>query len=354
MKNNGAVSGNMIDVDYGRSVLSLPGSLVKLLPKLSEAEIRILILIYSSPEYRGDEYAVEEKLAGELSFGADEITQAIKNLRAHGFFARSLRAAKTPSMSAKKADEKAPQVNEAQKKDEKKKSEDSKADTAVIPSYHADYTGEQVASLVDSHPEYKVIIDEAQKICGTMFTPTEISRVIGMADYLKMSLEHILLMFSFCAGKGKNSVAYVTKTAYTLYNQGIDSLPAFEEYVKTSELFDNTVTKVRAIFGMGTRSLSSKEKETIAGWCAEEYPEELIKLAYDVAINNGAKVPFSYTAKVLEKWNASGYKTVSDVEAARDRYRQQKMQNTSFDTDEFFEAALRRGSKKMGEENGTK
>ncbi len=340
----------MIEIEFGRSVLSLPGAAVKLLPKLSDAELRTLILIYSSSEYRGEEGQAAAKLAKELSLSDNDVAQAIKNLRAHGLFARTLRATKTPSsMSANKAEEKAPTV-----KEEKKESGSTKADVAVLPSSHADYTGEQIASLVDAHPEYKVIIDEAQKICGTMFTPTEISRVVGMADYLKMSLEHILLMFSFCAGKGKNSVAYVTKTAYTLYNQGIDSLPAFEEYVKTSELFDHTVSKVRTIFGMGTRALSAKEKETIAGWCAEEYPEEFIKLAYDVAINNGAKVPFSYTAKVLEKWNASGYKSVADVEAARDRYRQQKMQNTSFDTDEFFEAALKRGSKKIGEGNGTK
>ena len=335
-----------IELNYGQSIVSLPGITAEKLSALSEIQLRVLILICADSALRCEQADAVKELSSRLSVYESEADGAIKSLRESGFLLSSPRARRNPTLTPKKG-------NETEKKEDKK-SETEKKGGAVMPSSYSEYTGEQIASLIEQKPEYKVIIDESQKICGSIFTPTEVSRVIGLADYLGMSLEHILLLFSYCAGKGKNSVAYVTKTAYTLYNQGIDNLAAFEEYVKTAELFDSMTGKVRKIFGMGSRALSAKEKETIAGWCGQEYSEELIKLAYDVAINNNAKVPFSYTAKVLEKWNSAGYRTVADVEAARDRYRQQKMQNTSFDTDEFFEAALKRGNKKLGDKNGEK
>ena len=58
----------------------------------------------------------------------------------------------------------------------------------------------------------------------------------------------------------------------------------------------------------------------------------------------------AYANKILQSWNQKGYRTLADVEQAMDEYRRQKeSQNpSSFGTDEFFEAALKRGREKMG------
>ncbi len=337
-----------IELNYGQSIVSLPGIAAEKVPFLSEIQLKVLIVLCADDTLRCEQEDAVKELCARLSISAEEAEGAVKSLRESGFLTSSPRARRNPTLTPKKTAE--------TDTGDVKKPETVKKGGAVMPSSYSEYTGEQIAALIEQKPEYKVIIDESQKICGTIFTPTEVSRVVGLADYLGMSLQHILLMFSYCAGKCKTKslVAYVIKTAYNLYNKGIDNLDAFEEYIKASERFDSMTGKVRSIFGMGSRALSKKEEETIAGWCGQEYSEELIKLAYDVAVNNNAKVPFSYTAKVLEKWNSAGYRSVADVEAARDRYRQQKMQNTSFDTDEFFEAALRRGNKKLGDKNGKK
>ena len=49
-----------------------------------------------------------------------------------------------------------------------------------------------------------------------------------------------------------------------------------------------------------------------------------------------------YANKILERWFADGYKTVADVDAALADYKRKKSGGSSFDVDEFFEAALRR------------
>ena len=206
-----------------------------------------------------------------------------------------------------------------------------------------------MAQLIDQRPLYKVIIDETQKICGRIFTPAEIGKVIGLADYLKLDFEHILMLFAYCKKRGKTSVAYIVKTAYSLYNQGIDTRAAMEQYVKDTEAFDSFSGRVRSVFGIGDRAWSAKEKEIIAGWIQNNISEELMRKAYEITVDNIGKMSFAYTNKVLLNWQEAGYKTLMDVEEAIQSYQTNKQSKASFETDEFFEAALRRGLAKLSE-----
>ena len=55
-------------------------------------------------------------------------------------------------------------------------------------------------------------------------------------------------------------------------------------------------------------------------------------------------------AKILDNWHLAGIKTVEDVEKSLTEYKQkQKISMSTFDTDDFFEAALKRGREKMGD-----
>lgn len=81
--------------------------------------------------------------------------------------------------------------------------------------------------------------------------------MLGLADYLKLDFEHILMIFTFCKNKGKTSVHYIVKTAYTLYNEGIDNRAAFEEYVKKAEEFD-TAAAVCAPFSAWASAPSAR------------------------------------------------------------------------------------------------
>ena len=69
-------------------------------------------------------------------------------------------------------------------------------------------------------------------------------------------------------------------------------------------------------------------------------------LAYEVTVDNTGAFSFPYMNKVLLNWHEAGYSTAEEVNAALLSYRAKKEQDTdekSFDVDEFFEAALKRG-----------
>ena len=57
---------------------------------------------------------------------------------------------------------------------------------------------------------------------------------------------------------------------------------------------------------------------------------------------------YAYMAKILENWHTNGIKTIEDAERSLEEYKgKQKMSMSTFDTDEFFEAALKRSNEKM-------
>lgn len=328
-------------VNYGNEAFSVPGALLERISDMSALELTVLLNMCADPMLRCEAHEAPVIIAERLGKDVPDVEGAINTLRGMGLVSTS-RAARRTAMPSRSV------TISAERRDEP--FVDTQQRVAVMPISMPEYSGEQIASMIDKTPMYKVIIDEVQKVCGTMFTPTEVSRVLSLADYLKLDFEHILMLFTYCRSRGKTSVQYAVKTAYTLYNQGIDNKAAFEEYVKKSEQFDSVAGKVRSIFGMGERTFTAKEKEAIASWCREDIPVELIERAYEITVNNTGKAAIAYASKILAKWAEKGYRTLSAVESAEAEYRREKEEaGSSFKTDEFFEAALKRGREKMGD-----
>lgn len=212
----------------------------------------------------------------------------------------------------------------------------------------AEYTTEQMAKMVEEKPLYKVIIDETQKICGCIFTPTEVSKVLGLADYLKLDFEHILMIFTFCKIREKPRCITSSKLLTPFITKELTTARPLKNTSKRQRNLIRPPARVRAIFGLGERAFSTREKEMIAGWATRAIPEELIQKAYEITVDNIGKASMAYTNKVLLNWHEAGYQSLADVEAAIEQYSNTKQSKASFETDEFFEAALRRGSEKLG------
>ena len=184
-----------------------------------------------------------------------------------------------------------------------------------------------------------------------LFNPVEVNKIVALSDYLKLENEHILMLCAYCKNKGKGSVHYIEKTAFSLYNEGIDSLQKFEEYMKAEEHFAEMETKIRSLFGMGDRSMTASEKSHIRQWTGEWAQSfEMIEKAYEITVENTGKMSIKYLHKILSNWHEEGYRCLEEVEEALEKYKKGKEQSAgvgSFDTDEFFEAALRRSYENM-------
>lgn len=235
---------------------------------------------------------------------------------------------------------------------------------ALTPSAESkNYTGEEISALLEGERGMKQLIDECQGVCGKIFTPTEVSKIVSLHDRLGLESEMILLLFFYCYEKldaqgRKISVGYVEKSAYSMYNQEIDTADKLQDYIRKTEAKNSNNYKLRRLFGTGERSFTKKEKGFFEKWLTEwAVSFELVEHAYDITVDRTGRVQLEYMSKILSEWKDSGIKTPEEADKSSeifkksDSYRKKFKEKSavsdednksSFNTDEFFEKALKR------------
>lgn len=231
----------------------------------------------------------------------------------------------------------------------------------LAPSVAAkNLSGEEMAEVIESDESLKALIEECSALYGKVFTPTDISKIVSLKTSLGLDCETILLHFFYnfeklsAVGK-KLTVSYVEKCAYTLYNQGIKTSEALQRHIKECERRNSNKYKLSRLFGIGDRTFTKKEKAFFEKWLNEwEMSFELIEAAYEIAVDNTGKISYEYISKILSDWHDSGITTVEQAEKASEDFKNARKdrpaftekpsegKNESFNTEEFFEKALKR------------
>lgn len=220
------------------------------------------------------------------------------------------------------------------------------------------YTSTEIAELLEARAGVRVLIDEAQRILGKMFNPNDINIMVGMIDYLGMNEECILLLLAHCKRIGKTSLRSIEKYAYSMVDKGINDVETMENEISTLEVMHTFEGEVRALFGMKSRALTSKEGKMLSAWISFGYDINIVRMAYEITVNATGEPSLPYTNAILEKWNANAWKTPAEIEAGMNAEREKREGNAngkkelgnSFDTDDFFEAALQRGFRERSRE----
>lgn len=78
------------------------------------------------------------------------------------------------------------------------------------------------------------------------------------------------------------------------------------------------------------RTLSSMEYEIIRGWVSDDMPSDLVREALREATYNGVS-NLRYIEKIILDWKKKGYKSVKDIERARERYKKKNGNGDVFD-----------------------
>ena len=76
-----------------------------------------------------------------------------------------------------------------------------------------------------------------------------------------------------------------------------------------------------------------------------QYDMDVIRLAYEANADATHAPNLSYTDSILQRWHAAGYRTAADVERDMEEYRRKKKNGSSFEANDFFEAAVRHAYK---------
>lgn len=298
---------------FGAGVANLPADVLReKLSSCTEVEIKLLCGLASDPDFLEDYEAKADAFASSIGCRRDDLDRALEFWRGTGAVTRD---------------------GETARRQQVRSSSSSKPH----------YTGAELAEIIETEG-IGGLIDECSAILGRVFNPTDINSFASMVHHLGVDGAFILMLCDYCVRLDKRSIAYVQKLAYNLYDDGIDTTEKLEAYIAAQDALAEMEGKLRRMFGIDSRSLTAKEKACFEQWSVWGCSEEMIRMAYDITVEKTGKYAISYLDRVLQNWHRSGYRTAQDVENAQKEYAEarNKESSGSFDTDEFFEAALRR------------
>jgi len=314
---------------YGERVAVLPAAITAHLHKASKKDITILLELAAEPLAQVDLSAATASITARAGYTPEEIAGAIAFWRGAGVLCMD------------EGDESVHAVNTMP----------AQRESTIVPRVIADkglprYSAEELASILERRTELSQLINDCQQAFGKIFSTSEVGIVVGLADFLGLDAEYILLLLTHCRNMEKKSLRYVEKMAHSLYDEGVHDAKNLEERLHKIELMAGKIGHVRAIFGIGTRALTSKEKKMVERWIFEmKYDEALLTRAYEITVDSTTNPSIPYANSILERWYAAGYRTIDDVDKALADYKRKKSGGSSFDVDEFFEAGLRRSYK---------
>ena len=323
--------------NYGQGVLVLPSTVPEV--DATPEQLRVLLWLASDPTL----FAKPAQLARLAGADRDEIGDILDFWQSVGVLSdgkeaqENKKAQKKPAKSA--TDTKTTSATKSNPAAEAKPAFLARADE--LPNYST----AELSELLEKSQSLRMLVNEAQNIWGKVFNPYEAQLLVGLSDYLRLDDEYILLLLAHSKRIGKKSLREVERYALRLVDDGVTDAAALEEFVKRTEARRTLQGKIRAMFGLGSRAFTAKENTMLDNWTSYGYGEDIIRRAYEITVGAINEPSLPYANSILERWHSEGLDTVAQIDAKLDAEREKKGQAVmtgSFDTDDFFEAALKR------------
>ena len=319
-------------INYGSRVAVMPEGAIESLARAGEADLRVLVALC----YYGGS-ADMKKLSKKTSCSEEQIRESLSFWRGAGVIEQG--DVKETAEAVESAPVSAVEENPAVAEEKPVAAPKKLRGTDELPRY----TSDELADLLEKRADTAALIDECQRIMGKVFNIKEINVLMGLVDYLELDFEYIMMLLTYCVSLGKKTLHYAEKLAFALYDAGITTGEMLAEELRRRESASDAEGNIRRLFGVGERAFTTKEKKFISAWINDMgYSIEIIEKAYEVTADATGKGSFPYANTVLERWFAAGLRTLEEIEDSYKSGNTDKPINGSFDTDSFFEAAVRR------------
>ncbi len=313
-----------ININYGNGLSVLPSSIIEYIDKAKKFDIKVLLLLATSDKFRTGKF--EKLIADELGCDESDVEKSIAFWNGTGLV--TLIDGKEEIKAA----------------DKKEKNIESNVPKRARVSELPQYTSAELNALLQKHYNVVGLIDECQNVLGKIFTAADIKVLMGFVDYLGLDNDYILVLMHYAARNEMKSLRYIEKVAISCIDDGFTDAKVLQEALYAREEKAQIETKIKNIFGLGSRKLTTKEQKQVDAWVnTYNYDLAVIEKAYEITVTATSKPSIHYANAILEKWFAEGIKNIDDANSLIEARNQEKQQEgSSFDVDDFFAAALNR------------
>lgn len=175
------------------------------------------------------------------------------------------------------------------------------------------YSVEEIACYRAGSADVARIFGRAEKALGKMLTYNDMSVIFGFHDWLRLPIDVIEFLLTYCDENEHRNLRYIEKCALDWADNGIVSLEAAMFYVKS---FDRNYRSIMRYMGLFSYP-SASHRDIMDRWLSDwKFPLELIFKCCDITVENTGAANFKYMNKVLGDWHKKGLKTVAEVERA--------------------------------------
>lgn len=320
---------------YKNKIVSLPAEAIsEKLSTASKDELKVLFAVYLEQDF------VLSEISSKLDMTENAFKRALNSWEKAGVI----------TIIDDKQRKEPHKTRTTAKSEEKKSAKHSTKSKVEIKTTLPHYTSDEMARVVEHKTGCSELLDSCQQILGKIFNAAETAVILGLVDHLSLSNDYIMLLCSHASAMEKRSVRYVEKLALHYFDSDVLTYHELETELKGIEHRASFEGFVRKLFGLGKRALIKKEKEYIAAWSDKYcFSREMVELAYEITVAKTNEPRLSYANAILENWYAAGYKSPEDVKRAEEEWNKKKGRSkgadSSFATDDFYEAALMRSYK---------
>lgn len=192
----------------------------------------------------------------------------------------------------------------------------------VILESRPQYDVQELEIYKNQSKEINHLFSTAEQVLGKLLTYNDLSALFGMHDWLRLPLDVIEVLLTYCAENNHRSMRYIEKAAIDWVENGIHTVEDANEYIK---LFNNDYRDILKAFGHTRRNPTVSEINYMKRWLKDfAMPMNLILEACDKTVMQIGQPKFSYADKILTEWHDKGVKDIDDVKHLEDTFHKGK------------------------------
>lgn len=204
-----------------------------------------------------------------------------------------------------------------------------------------------VAKRIEESTDISCLMQSAQQVLGRLISGGESATLLMIHDEFGLPSDVIVMLLQYAASIGKANMRYIEKTAMNWADEEINTHERAEEKLLRLTECRQAWRQVEQALGMPHRSPSSKEEAFADTWVAQwKFGGDMIREAYDRAVDATGKFSASYMNRILERWNREGITTTK--QAAEDQMERAKAKgakkkperNLTFDIEEYERTSI--------------
>jgi DnaD/phage-associated family protein len=187
------------------------------------------------------------------------------------------------------------------------------------PVSRPQYTVEELSVYRKQCKDIEKLFTAAEQTLGKLLTYHDMNVLFGLYDWLRLPLDVIQYLLTYCADHGHRNLRYIEKAALDWADNQIDDLEKALHYVQG---FDRNYRGILQAMGQTTGYPTPSQRKYINKWLTEfQMPAELVMEACDRAAMQIGKPKFTYVDKIITDWHNKGLRTMAGVEADTEEYR---------------------------------